>query len=125
MVARCGIPTASGYSNYGGKGIRVCDRWKTFENFLEDMGEPEPTQSIDRIDPRGNYEPANCRWAAKATQARNTTRNVMLSMHGKTQCLSDWATEHGLKVTTLYMRIFRSGMTLEQALTKPLGRWSK
>lgn len=94
------------YKNYGARGI---------------MGEPTPDQSIDRIDVNGDYCPENCRWETKKNQQRNTTRNVMLTMNGKTQCIADWAT----KFTTLYMRITRSGMSIDEAVSKPIGRWSK
>lgn len=59
MVARCVIPSATGYEQYGGRGVRVCERWREFEHFLADMGEPAPGQSIDRIDGAGHYEPGN------------------------------------------------------------------
>jgi hypothetical protein len=80
MKVRCYNPNRKDYKNYGGresKPIKVCDRWlNSFENFLEDMGrKPGPEYSIDRIDFNGNYEPSNCRWADKITQARNK-RNV-------------------------------------------------
>lgn len=113
------------YKNYGARGIKVCERWHAFENFLSDMGEPTPDQSIDRIDVNGDYCPENCRWETKKNQQRNTTRNVMLTMNGKTQCIADWATEYGMKFTTLYMRITRSGMSIDEAVSKPIGRWSK
>lgn len=79
MKQRCYNPHARGYESYGGAGITVCDEWKdSFENFYADMGDkPAPDFSLDRIDPFGNYEPSNCRWADKVTQSRNTRKRKM------------------------------------------------
>lgn len=71
MHARCRYPYVRSFEHYGGRGITVCDRWRSFENFLSDMGERPPDTSIDRIDPDGNYEPSNCRWATAAEQQQN------------------------------------------------------
>lgn len=69
MISRCSNPRHQGFHNYGGRGIRVCDRWRSFSVFLADMGtRPSPQHSIDRINNDGNYEPANCRWATGSEQ---------------------------------------------------------
>ena len=71
MRARCTNPRATAFDRYGARGIRVCARWRSFENFLRDMGERPVGRTLDRIDSDGNYTPKNCRWATRSEQERN------------------------------------------------------
>lgn len=73
MKTRCENPNSTSYKNYGGRGIRVCDRWQSFENFYADLGDrPSPKHSLDRYpDNDGDYKPGNCRWATKSEQFEN------------------------------------------------------
>lgn len=118
MRARCMNPNADGYANYGGRGIVICERWDSFENFLADMGEcPGPAFTIERSDTDGNYEPSNCRWATKTEQARNTRANRMLTHDGLTLCVSEWAERIGLPSQTILNRL-RYGWSVERTLTE-------
>lgn len=76
MLLRCNNPVSKSYKDYGGRGITICDRWHTFENFLADMGERPAKRTLDRIKVNGNYEPGNCRWATGKEQAMNTQKNA-------------------------------------------------
>ena len=93
MKDRCYRPSHHKYPRYGGRGIKVCDRWlESFENFFEDMGlKPSKRYSLDRIDNDGNYEPANCRWASAATQVRNSTTVHWVTIDNIKLCVVDWA----------------------------------
>ena len=74
MKQRCDNPNCDDYKNYGARGIKICERWKSFKNFYDDMGprpEPKDQYSLDRIDNNGNYEPGNCRWATYSQQRQN------------------------------------------------------
>lgn len=116
MRDRCNNPREAMYRHYGGRGIKVCDRWNDFAAFLADMGEPPAGCSIERINNDGNYEPTNCRWATRAEQARNTRQNVQLTLNGRTQCVADWAGELGIKPSTVYARVAK-GWPAERALS--------
>jgi hypothetical protein len=117
MKSRCNNPKAKQYSDYGGRGITVCERWgNSFENFLADMGEKPPRMTIDRENNDGNYEPGNCRWATRSTQGLNKRNNVRYELNGKSQTLSEWSRETGIGRVTLLKRI-QAGIPLDLALT--------
>lgn len=124
MLGRCRNPGHASYPNYGGRGIQICSRWLEFKNFLEDMGSRPEGTTLDRIDVDGNYCPENCRWATNAEQARNRNANRILTYNGKSQCLSDWASELGIHPSSLSERL-DSGWTLEQALSSSNGSRKK
>lgn len=91
MINRCNNPKATGYERYGGRGIKVCDRWLELENFLADMGEPpSPQHSLDRINNDGNYEPENCQWKTIKEQNRNKKSNHLITIDGETKLLIEW-----------------------------------
>lgn len=121
MKSRCRNKRDRIYKHYGGRGIKVCDRWlNSFDAFIEDMGRrPSKKHSIDRIDVNGDYEPSNCRWTTQKEQARNTRRNVLVTFNGETRCISDWAERTGIKYGTLKQRI-RHGWPIEIALNPTL-----
>lgn len=121
MRARCNNPKNEGYKDYGDRGITVCKRWDSFENFYVDMGDrPSKQHSLERKDVNGNYEQNNCKWATKKEQARNTRNNVFWIYDNKTYCISEWAEILKINKDTLYSRVYKSGWTVEQALTTPV-----
>lgn len=115
MLQRCTNPKQKGFHRYGGRGITVCDRWCSFENFLADMGEPPQGTSLDRINNDGNYEPSNCRWATAEEQANNRRNNRILTMDGRSLTVSQWSRLLKIGEGGIRHRL-RSGMSDAQAL---------
>lgn len=97
MMNRCHKKDNPNYVNYGGRGIKVCNRWKDIKKFYIDMGEPPNKKySLERIDNNGNYCKENCRWATPLEQARNTRRNIIVTYNGKKMCFSKFVQENKL-----------------------------
>jgi hypothetical protein len=120
MKARCYNPSQHAYHRYGGRGILMCERWRTsFSAFYEDMGKrPSKLYQIDRIDNDGPYSPENCRWVTRKEQSRNKSTNVLLHAFGETLCVTDWANRLGITTSSLSKRL-RKGWPLEVALSTP------
>lgn len=120
IKSRCYCQTATGFQNYGGRGISMCQRWReSFPAFLEDVGRrPSPKHSLDRIDNNGDYEPGNCEWVSHKHQANNKRTNVRLRLGDQEKTQKQWEEHLGLGHGTLRHRL-RSGWTLSQALTTP------
>lgn len=118
MRKRCANSSSEKAKHYRDRGIRVCERWDSFIAFYEDMG-PKPTRShtLDRIDPTGNYEPENCRWATVTIQNRNKRSNRVYEHNGETMTAAEWSRRLSITQSSLMARIRNWGV--ERALTKP------
>lgn len=118
MRARCHDARNPKYARWGGRGIRVCERWQSFEAFLADMGpRPGPGYSLDRIDNNGDYEPGNCRWATAKEQASNTRRNRYVELSGERMTLSEFLRRYGLGDRSVRVKL-ALGMTAEQIVAR-------
>lgn len=120
MIRRCTMPSQDSYKLYGGRGIKVCDRWlNSYAAFLEDMGERPDGASLDRINSNGHYEPDNCRWASMKEQQRNRRGNRILTYQGQSKTVAEWAEITGVHSATIRSRIDMYGWSVEQALSTP------
>lgn len=118
MLTRCRDPKTPQYPHYGGRGIKVCDRWMSFQNFVDDMGMPPDRMSLDRIDVNGNYEPTNCRWASQKEQTRNTRRTRYAELNGVKRPLIEWSEMTGIPYSMLRDRLAR-GWDFARAISEP------
>jgi hypothetical protein len=107
MKKRCYRSSSNRFQHYGGRGIVVCDRWKVFENFLEDMGEAPKDKSLDRIDNNGNYEPGNCRWATTRQQFMNRRVTRFIQIGKMRLTIIEAAERFGIKYKSLFQAIQR------------------
>lgn len=117
MWERCVRPTHICFSSYGGRGITVCERWKSFDNFLEDMGDRPDGCQLDRRNNNKGYSKNNCRWTTPKTNNRNTSVVRPITKDGVTMCLAEWSEVTGIKMKTIWMRLNR-GWSVRRALTE-------
>lgn len=123
MRHRCNNPNHHAYSNYGGRGIGICERWNSYDAFVEDMGFPPVGCSLDRINNNEGYSLENCRWATVEQQLNNQRRNIRVEYMGDVKTLSEWAKELGINKNTLNKRYVAYKMPFEKAIT--IGRVNK
>ena len=120
MIKRCHNPNCKSYSDYGARGITVCQRWRnSYEDFLNDAGRrPSSLHSLDRIDNSLGYQPGNVRWALRLTQNRNTRANHFIEFNNQRKTASEWALQTGIKSGSILFRLSH-GWSVERALTEP------
>lgn len=126
MNQRCHNPSCSAYLSYGGRGLRVCKRWRgSFANFIADMGQrPGPEFSLERKKNGLGYSPGNCKWGTLTEQHRNRGTSRLLTFHGKRMTMNEWARELRMSPSTIAARLGR-GMTTAQALASSTVRMTK
>jgi hypothetical protein len=126
MKSRCNNQNNNDYKNYGGRGIKVCDKWSGemgFKNFIDDMGKrPGSNYSLDRINVDGNYEPTNCKWSTKIEQNQNKRTSIIVIYNGTDINLMELARTLDINYATLKKR-YRAGWTIEKMTTTPAGKY--
>lgn len=122
IITRCTNANNPDYPRYGGRGIKICQRWlDSFENFLADMGNrPSGDYSIDRINNNGDYEPSNCRWATRITQCNNRRGSRFLAYNGEMLTIAQWARKIGIPCRVIVSRLNQYHWSIERALTEPV-----
>lgn len=125
MIQRCTNSNRPDWPRYGGAGISVCERWRSYVNFISDMGQRPDGKSIDRINSRGNYEPGNCRWATASEQAKNRKTARLLTDGARTMNLIDWEIELGLYPETIRKRLNAGWSEYDAVTTRSLSPKSK
>jgi len=124
MKDRCFNPNDTHYDRYGGRGIGVCDKWLSYEGFMEDMGAGyKKGLTLDRIDNNGDYEPSNCRWATRKEQANNRRNNILFTWDGMKKTMTGWAEHLGVSQSTLSQRYYVYGWSLDKTLNTPVRRY--
>ena len=123
MIHRCTNSNHKSFPRYGGRGIKICERWLNskngLQNFISDMGERPKGTQLDRQNNNGNYEPNNCTWATPKQNGRNRNNNVLITYEEITQPISAWAESTGIRDDTLRNRL-KNGWSVKKALTTPV-----
>lgn len=122
MIQRCHNRSNTRYTDYGGRGIRVCEQWLDFSAFSRwaIRAGYNDTLTLDREDNSGNYTPFNCRWVTPTEQQNNTRRNRHVTFNGEDHTIAEWAKITGIKANTIITRLNR-GWSVEDSLTIPIG----
>jgi hypothetical protein len=118
MHSRCSKVNNAQYAYYGGRGVRVCKRWASFEVFLKDMGPRPHGCTLDRINVNGDYTPKNCRWATRKEQSVNKRNTCNYTHNGRTLCLADWVRMFNTVSYSTARRRLRTGISLKVAFQK-------
>ena len=116
MRQRCTDRNHRSFRDYGGRGITICERWNSFENFLADMGERPNGMTLDRRDVDGPYDVSNCRWATAKEQQNNKRNNHLVEYAGEKKTISQWADDFGIKQNSLYYKLAYNAFVMEGAL---------
>jgi hypothetical protein len=125
MNDRTGNPNNWAWDRYGGRGIKACDEWRSFDRFITDMGQrPSPNSQLDRIDNDLGYSKENCRWVTRKENMRNTSVNIVATFNGETKTVREWAETHGRSAAAVAGRL-RRGWDMERALSTPESRSNK
>jgi len=115
MIARCYEHRDRSYSAYGGRGITVCEEWRSFDTFAKDMGErPSIAHTLDRKDNDGAYTHKNCRWATKTEQANNRRTNIIIASHGMEMTMAQWNRHFGLSESAIRVLALSKGVTPQE-----------
>ena len=123
MISRCERPSSISYPNYGGRGIKVCERWRnSFDAFVSDMGFRPEGRSLDRINNDGDYCPENVRWATKEQQAANKRTTILITIDGETNPLSVWCKKFGISPQAAFHRIRKLNLDPVWSVTTPASR---
>lgn len=120
MMGRCLSPEHPEFENYGKRGISVCEKWRDFDIFFNDMGPRPSGTTLDRINFNKGYEPGNCRWANKDVQANNRSACVFYEYGGRRLTIKQWSNETGIKYKVLHSRLRKYKWSFEKSISEPV-----